>query len=50
MEEDFRLLAKYFMQLVEGDDWILDDAMKLLERHGFINEYGEFIDLEEDES
>jgi hypothetical protein len=48
MENDFRLLAQYFLSVMEGDDYLIDDAYALLRKHGIVDEDG-FAIFEEEE-
>ena len=37
---DFRLLARYFLSVMEGDTHLVEDAYKLLHQYGITDEDG----------
>lgn len=47
MNDAFRLLASYYMSLMEGDTHKIDDAFELLRKHGFLDEDDEWVDEED---
>ncbi len=47
--DDFKLLAHYYMSLMEGDTHKIEDAMELLREYNFIDEDGEVISDEDDD-
>jgi hypothetical protein len=40
MEKDFYKLAHYFLSAMEGDTHLVEDAYKLLEKYGIVDEGG----------
>ena len=46
--DDFRLLASYAYQMIEGDD-VIEEVMDILREYHFINENDEWDHGEEDD-
>jgi hypothetical protein len=47
-DKDFKLLAYYYLSLMEGDTHLIEDAYELLRNHGIVDENGERIYEDED--
>lgn len=44
----FALMCQYFVRVVEGDDWVLDEAYDLMRKHGIVDENDELIEEDDD--
>jgi flagellar basal body rod protein FlgG len=48
-EQKYKQMAYYFIQLTEGDTYMMDDAFDLMRKDGLVDEDGFWIYEEDDE-
>ena len=48
-KEKYVKMAVYFNGLMEGDDWMIEDAYKMMKEDGLVDEDGFWIYKEEDD-
>ena len=42
-ENDFKMLAYYLVRVIEGDEYLIEDAYALLKKYQFVDEDGFWI-------